>query len=349
MFRQAVVVATESSRPGIQRVTVRLDGSEQLDPAYALTDLIAECMVGDRVIVNTTALQLRLGTGGSHVVHWNLSRDPLDLSSGSTGMKARYLSEQCDVEMVEESTDVGAGVRTVPLFGIGTFLHWQVGFVAAALKAHSPDTRIAYIMTDSASLPYAISDLVDQLTASQLISQTLSTGQAFGAQHEAVNVASALQFVSDSSVADVVIVGPGPGVVGTNSTYGFGSLDLVTSAYWMNQLGIASTIALRGSDNDERERHRNISHHSITVLRNLAAPTTIGVASMDRALIDTTDLNTILLQECADDDVSKTNEDTLQMLADCSITLRSMGRLVSDDHLSMRLASAAVLTARRLA
>ena len=43
--------------------------------AYALTQLTGPVAVGDRVVVNTTAVELGLGTGGWHVVHWNLDRD----------------------------------------------------------------------------------------------------------------------------------------------------------------------------------------------------------------------------------------------------------------------------------
>ena len=37
---------------------------------------------GDRVVVNTTAVDLGLGTGGWHVVHWNLARDGVDAAGG---------------------------------------------------------------------------------------------------------------------------------------------------------------------------------------------------------------------------------------------------------------------------
>ena len=43
--------------------------------AYVLTQLIGTVAVGDRVVMNTTAVELGLGTGGWHVVHWNLARE----------------------------------------------------------------------------------------------------------------------------------------------------------------------------------------------------------------------------------------------------------------------------------
>jgi len=71
-FRTRRVVSILSERPGLQRVELEHDG-----PAYVLTQLIGDVAVGDEVVVNTTAVDLGLGTGGWHVVHWNLARRDL--------------------------------------------------------------------------------------------------------------------------------------------------------------------------------------------------------------------------------------------------------------------------------
>ena len=68
-FRTGVVTAILAERAGLQKVEV--DGER----AYVLTQLIGTVAVGDRVVVNTTAVDLGLGTGGWHFVHWNLARD----------------------------------------------------------------------------------------------------------------------------------------------------------------------------------------------------------------------------------------------------------------------------------
>src|SRR4051812_15477745 len=67
-FRSGRVTRLVSERPGLQRVEV--DG----EPAVVLIDLIGPVAEGDRVVVNTTAVDLDLGTGGEHFVHWNLAR-----------------------------------------------------------------------------------------------------------------------------------------------------------------------------------------------------------------------------------------------------------------------------------
>ena len=64
-FRTATVTALLEERPGLQRVDT------DLGRAYALTQLVGTVAVGDRVVLNTTAVELGLGTGGWHVVHWN--------------------------------------------------------------------------------------------------------------------------------------------------------------------------------------------------------------------------------------------------------------------------------------
>src|SRR2546428_225536 len=81
-FRTATIAGVLVSRRGLQRVVLD-DGAN----AYVLTDLIGPVSVGDRVVVNTTAVDLGLGTGGSHVVHWNLARDERSARSGVTARR----------------------------------------------------------------------------------------------------------------------------------------------------------------------------------------------------------------------------------------------------------------------
>ena len=67
-----------------------------------LTQLTGPVDVGDAVVVNTTAVELGLGTGGWHVVHWNLARDEWSEPGPGHIMKARYTSLQADVGSTEE-------------------------------------------------------------------------------------------------------------------------------------------------------------------------------------------------------------------------------------------------------
>src|SRR3954447_23208875 len=95
-FRTGFVTELLSERTGLQRVTV--DGER----AYVLTGLTGPVAVGDRVVVNTTAVDLGLGTGGWHVVHWNLARDQWSGAGGGHVLKLRYTSLQVDTGVAEE-------------------------------------------------------------------------------------------------------------------------------------------------------------------------------------------------------------------------------------------------------
>src|SRR3989440_11352590 len=86
-LRTGVVVRLLEARRGLQRVEVDLgDGPER---AYALTQLTGGVGLGDRVVVNTTAVELGLGTGGWHVVHWNLAREEWREAGAAPALKAR--------------------------------------------------------------------------------------------------------------------------------------------------------------------------------------------------------------------------------------------------------------------
>ncbi|MGI8777116.1 MAG: DUF3866 family protein, partial [Acidimicrobiales bacterium] len=202
-FRTALVTKLHSERPGLQRVDV--DG----EPAYVLTDLIGPVGVGDRVVVNTTAVELGLGTGGWHVVHWNLSRDSWSHAGPGTVMKLRYTSLQADVGASEEASGYQApgGLGGVPV--VACALHSQMGCVVAAVAHAARGTRVVYVMTDAAALPLALSELVADLGRAGLLGATVTCGQAFGGDHEAVNVHSALEVAVAGAGGGGVVVGPG--------------------------------------------------------------------------------------------------------------------------------------------
>jgi hypothetical protein len=262
-FVTATVAEVLAERTGLQRV--RLDTDRR---AYVLTDLLGPVAAGDRVVVNTTAVDLELGTGGWDVVHWNLSRDTWDNPGDGHIIKARYTSLQHEVDVVE-----GEGsLRGTPV--VACFLHSQLAPVAAAFRQTAPGRRLAYVMTDTAALPLALSDLV----AEGIFDVTITAGQAFGGDLEAVNLASALV----GTDADAVVVGPGPGVVGTDSTYGFSSLDVASTLHTVLALGGRPIVAVRYSDADPRPRHRGISHHVYTALSLADVQAVIAVPAGSR-------------------------------------------------------------------
>ncbi|MGI8792031.1 MAG: DUF3866 family protein [Acidimicrobiales bacterium] len=259
-FKTATVSSIEATRDGLQRVTV--DG----EPAYVLTRLIGAVAVGDRVVVNTTAVDLGLGTGGAHVVHWNLARDQWSEPGPGHIMKLRYTSLQADTGAAEEGLGdaLPSGLAGMPVVACG--LHSQMAIAAVALKEHRPAARVVYVMTDGGALPLALSDLVADLCEAGVLDATVSAGQAFGGDHEAVNIFSGL-LVARAIGADAVVAGIGPGVVGTGTAFGHTGLDVTQIVNAAAALGGRPIVAARVSEADERSRHHGTSHHSEQAVR----------------------------------------------------------------------------------
>jgi len=256
-------------RPGLQRVDT------ERGRAYALTQLTGPVAVGDRVVLNTTAVDLGLGTGGWHVVHWNAEHTEFEEPGPGHIMKLRYTSLQVDAGSAEEhDPETAIDLGGMPVV-VGS-LHSQVPGVAAAIRAAAPDARIAYVMTDGASLPMVISDLVAAMTRVGLIDVTITAGHAFGGQLEAVSVPSALALARHVAHADVAIVAMGPGVVGTSSPLGTTALEVAPILDAAAALGGRPVAVLRMSDGDSRERHRGVSHHSQTALDLVRTPVLVA-------------------------------------------------------------------------
>jgi hypothetical protein len=264
-FKTGKVETILEERAGLQRVEVTLDGSAQR--AYVLTQLTGPVELGDHVIVNTTAVDLGLGTGGWHVVHWNLARDHYSAPGPGHIMKARYTSLQADVGSSEEYwTDLADVTSIDGMPVIAAALHSQVPAIAAAFKHARPDGRLAYVMNDGAALPLALSDLVWQLRERNLLDGTVTCGHAFGGDYEAVSVYSALAVARHVIHADATIVAMGPGIVGTATRLGFSGIEVGPVLDAAIGLGGLPVACLRVSFADPRERHRGLSHHSATAL-----------------------------------------------------------------------------------
>ena len=265
-YRTGEVVKLLEARRGLQRVEVDLgQGPER---AYALPQLTGPVALGDRVVVNTTAVELGLGTGGWHVVHWNLERDHWSETGPGHIIKGRYTSIQTDVGSTEEHLEALAEVESIDgMPVVVAALHSQLPAVAAAFRAARPDGRLAYVMTDGAGLPMALSDLVATLCSKGLVDATVTCGHAFGGDYEAVSIYSALAVARHVAHADAAVVVMGPGIVGTNTRLGFSGMEVGPILDAAHALGGMAIACLRMSFADGRDRHVGLSHHSATALR----------------------------------------------------------------------------------
>ncbi len=127
--------------------------------------------------------------------------------------------------------------------------------MAAVVRALQPGWRIAYVMTDAAALPLALSDLVADLKAAALLDVTITAGQAFGGDLEAVTVASALALAAHVAGADVAVVAMGPGGAGTGTELGFAALEVGGVLDTVAWLGGTPIACLRYAAADPRPRH----------------------------------------------------------------------------------------------
>ncbi len=253
-------------RAGLQRVEVELGhGPER---AYVLTQLTGTVEVGDEVVVNTTAVELGLGTGGWHVVHWNLARSDWSEKGPGHIIKSRYTSLQSDVGSAEESNSILDNLESIDSMPVVVAaLHSQVPAVAVTVKKLAPSARLVYVMTDAAGLPLAISDTIADLNKRDLLAATVTCGNAFGGDFEAVSIFSALAVARHIAKADIAVVAMGPGIVGTNTRLGFSGMEVGPILDAVRSLGGIPIAALRISFADHRPRHYGLSHHSATALR----------------------------------------------------------------------------------
>jgi hypothetical protein len=99
-WRSGVVTSIDSRRTGAVELTV--DTPDGPLPALAYVPLVGEPQPGDRVLLNTTALALGLGTGGMALVVAVPDRLPADRDEPGHVVKARYTPLQATVLAVDE-------------------------------------------------------------------------------------------------------------------------------------------------------------------------------------------------------------------------------------------------------
>lgn len=292
----ATVTGT-TEHAGMQSLSVDLDDGSRAE-AVCYPALSGACAIGDRVLLNTTAVGLGLGTGGRHFVVSRLgegSGTQLDTPSGGHIMKLRYTPSQVDVVSVESpesphhhAMSVATSIDGMPVVCCG--LHSQVPLVAAAIKQLDPGMRIAYCMTDQAALALPLSDVVRACVEAELLDATVSCGQAFGGQYEAINLHSGLLAATSVCRADVTIVAIGPGVAGTATPFGHGGVAQGESLNAVSALGGVPIVCLRVSFADARQRHRGVSHHTLTALTRVAlAPAKVALPTLEPEFSDAID------------------------------------------------------------
>jgi hypothetical protein len=278
-LRRGVVVAEEP-------LAVEVDGERR--PAWADTALLGEMREGDEVVVNVAALDLELGSGGFDVVHVNLTRG---LEGGGPAdehvIKLNYTSLQHPVAPVElpvrlmrdtatqsapEQVKTTAPVLVLPL-------HGHLAPAAWAVAQGSPGLKVGYLQTGGGALPGSLSRDVTELRERELLCGHVTAAPAYGGEHEAISVAGALDAAVHGLGWDAVIAGPGPGIIGSDTRLGHGGIAALDTAHASLALGLPTLLSPRLSAADPRERHKPVSHHTLTVLQLLLGAVEIPVPS----------------------------------------------------------------------
>ena len=149
-------------------------------------------------------------------------------------------------------------------------LHSALPAVCAAILADRPDTRIAYVMSDGGALPLWFSRTVAGLRDAGWLVGSVTVGQALGGDLEAVTVHSGLLAARLVLRADIAVVAQGPGNLGTGTRWGFSGVACGEAVNAAGTLGGRPVGVLRVSEADGRERHRGLSHHSLTAYGRVA-------------------------------------------------------------------------------
>ena len=237
-------------------------------------DLTGTIHIGDKVLLNTTAVELQLGTGGFHFVVANLSNPCVNNLKQGHIMKLKYTPMQMNYMTVEaqESPFHNLFNEVKSLNGMPVIigsLHSVLAPCCIYLKSIRPEIKICYIMTDGGALPIYISDVVRQLKKQGIIDKTITYGNAFGGDYECINIYTALIASREIAKADITIVCMGPGIVGTDTKLGFSGVEQSSITDAVNKLNGYPAVIPRISFADKRARHFGISHHSLTVLEQL--------------------------------------------------------------------------------
>lgn len=374
------MVSGGASWPGAVEMQVRLEGepvgglpADGLVRALAYPGLVGAPAVGDRVLLNVSALARGLGTGGYAMVVALADRVPADPEPGPGHLvKARYTALQATVLGVDDQESAHhALLRDADdLAGLPVVvadLHSALPAVVAGAR-HSaalhgrPAPRVVYVMTDGGALPAWFSRTVAGLRDAGWVEACVTTGQAFGGDLEAVTVHTGLLAARLVAEADLVVVAQGPGNLGTGTRWGFSGVAAGEAVNAAGVLGGRAVASLRVSGADARERHLGVSHHSTTAYGRVAlSPADVvvpGLAAAGDVVPGLVELDArvreqaqVLAAPAGRHRLVEipTGPDLLEALRATPVRLSTMGRGLDGDPASFLAVAAAGVHAERLA
>lgn len=322
-LRRGTVVGTDP---------LEVEVAGQTRRAWADVSMVGPCEQGDEVIVNTAAIDLRLGSGGFDVVHVNLTRglDGGETPPGVHVMKLNYSSLQHAVEPVEAGIDSPPRPgRPMPVVVLP--LHGHLAPVAWA--AGGGDRRIGFIQAGGGGLPGTLSRDLGELRDRELLAGHVTAAPSYGGEQEAISLTGALHSAAEDLGWDAAIVGPGPGIIGSETRYGHGGMAALEGAHAALALGLPVTLSPRMSAGDPRPRHLGLSHHTRSVLELLLAEVGVAVPEGLVELPHGAETAAELHEACAECHQLIGAEADLEGYSSSGLPARSMGRSLDEDPL----------------
>ncbi len=321
--------------------------------ALAYTALVGDPTPGDTLLLNCSALARGLGTGGYALVVGPGATLPPDPEPGPGHLvKARYTPLQAMVLGVDEQESP----HHETLRDADTLDHLPVvvadlhsalpaiitGARLAAARTGHDAPRIAYVMTDGGALPAAFSRTIATLRDNGWLHTTITVGQAFGGDLEAVTTHTGLLAAHHVAHADLAIVTQGPGNLGTGTRWGYSGVTAGETINAVHTLGGHPIASLRVSGADPRDRHRGISHHSLTAYGRVALtpadiPVPVPTHDVENAPHWGPALTARIREQAATLATTHrlvpvpADDHLLTALADGPVRLSTMGRTLADD------------------
>jgi hypothetical protein len=186
--------------------------------------------------------------------------------------------------------------------------------------------RVGFVQTAGGALPGSLSRDVAVLRERELLAGHITAAPAYGGEHEALSAVGAIDAARRLGW-DAVLVGPGPGIIGSETEYGHGGMAALDSAHAALSLRLPTMFSPRLSTSDPRERHRGLSHHTRTVLQLLLAPVDIAMPSGHP------DIASELTQATGDRHQLREAPVDLDPYAASGLPTVTMGRSLADDPL----------------
>jgi len=335
-YKKGIVTDIIKEDEHIEVIYVDIDGKSYKAVNYK--DITGKINLNDIVVLNTTAVELNLGTGGYHFVMYNYSNCTMNLEGLGHIMKLRYTPYQIKCLAAEEENspyhDVFVNFKSLDnhIFIVGT-LHSMIAPIVATMKYLKQDIGINYIMTDGGALPIYFSNTVSELKNKGLIKNTITIGHAFGGDLECINIYTGLIAAKEILKSDVTIISMGPGIVGTGTKYGFTGIEQGYIIDAINNLGGFPVAVPRISFHDSRIRHRGISHHTITVFSEITnTKSNLVLPHLEK------DKEEFLMEQIMKNNIDKKHnvifedgELVFNAMKDFDLKTTTMGRSIKDD------------------